>query len=274
MREVYRGLWVVAYRELLRFTHDRSRLFGSVIMPLLFLLIFGLGFNRIIGTLTPGVDYLKFVFPGMMTMNVLILSLMSGLSVVWDREFGFLKEILVAPLSRTGIALGKAVGGAAVALIPGLLMVSLAPFLGLSLTPLLVLQLIPMLAIIAVSLAGVGVLIASRMRSQQGFQILMPFVVLPMIFLSGAFFPVSGLPPWLTPVVLLNPATYGIDAIRQVVLGNALTAAPPGLTGAAGAILGVSVFGHTMGIWEDLVLISLLGSVVMVAAVWSFNRQD
>ena len=126
---VFRATWVVAYRELLRFVSERSRLFSSFAMPLLFLVIFGAGFNRIIGTMTPGVDFIQFMYPGIIAMTVLMNSVMSGLSVVWDREFGFLKEILVAPLGRSGIVLGKALGSAAVAIMQGIIMLILAPVL-------------------------------------------------------------------------------------------------------------------------------------------------
>src|SRR4030042_5259260 len=114
MADVFRAIWVVAYRELLRFVSERSRIFSSFAMPLLFLVIFGAGFNRIIGAVTPGVDFIQFMYPGIIAMTVLMNSVMSGLSVVWDREFGFLKEILVAPLGRSGIVIGKAAGSAAV----------------------------------------------------------------------------------------------------------------------------------------------------------------
>src|SRR3990172_2392652 len=177
MADIFRATWVVSYRELLRFMQERTRLFSSFAMPLLFLVIFGAGFNRIIGALTPGVNFIQFMYPGIIAMTVLTNSLMSGLSIVWDREFGFLKEILVAPLARSGIVLGKAVGAATVAVGQGIVMLVLAPFLGVALTPLLVLELIPMLIIISVSLSGLGVLIASRMRSQQGFQIVMQVII-------------------------------------------------------------------------------------------------
>src|SRR4030043_2072535 len=145
MADVFRGMWVVAYRELLRFVQERSRMFSSFAMPLLFLVIFGAGFNRVIGMLTPGVDFIQFMYPGIIAMTVLMNSVMSGLSVVWDREFGFLKEILVAPLGRSGIVLGKAAGSATVAVMQGVIMLVLAPLLSVSLSPVLVPKIIPIL---------------------------------------------------------------------------------------------------------------------------------
>jgi len=261
---------VVAYRELLRFTSERIRMFSSFAMPLLLLVIFGAGFNRIIGALTPGVNFIQFMYPGIIAMTVLTNSLMSGLSIVWDREFGFLKEILVAPLARSGIVLGKAVGAATVAVGQGIVMLVLAPFLGVALTPLLVLELIPMLIIISVSLSGLGVLIASRMRSQQGFQIVMQVIIFPLIFLSGVFFPLNGVPDWLQVISKLNPLSYGVDAIRQLFLGGRA----PSIPGMGPSPLGLTVLGHTMTMWEDMVVIAALGVILMAAAAWAFSKQD
>jgi len=262
MADMFRAIWVVAYRELLRFISERSRMFSSLAMPLLFLVIFGAGFNRMIGTMTPGVDFIQFMYPGIIAMTVLMNSVMSGLSVVWDREFGFLKEILVAPLGRSGIVLGKALGGAAVAIMQGTIMLVLAPILGVSLSFLMVIKLIPVLLIISVSLSGLGILVASRMRSQQGFQIIVQIIIMPLIFLSGVFFPVNNVPGWLELVSKLNPLTYGVDAIRQLFLGE------------GAAAIGVTVLGHTMTVLQDVLLVAILGIVLLSFAVWSFSKQE
>lgn len=272
MADTFRGMWVVAYRELLRFISERSRILSSFAMPLLFLVIFGAGFNRIIGSLTPGVDFIQFMYPGIIAMTVLTNSVMSGLSVVWDREFGFLKEILVAPIGRSGIVLGKAAGSAAVAVMQGIIMLVLAPILGVSLTPLLVVELIPMLILISVSLSGLGILIASRMRSQQSFQIIVQIIIFPLIFLSGVFFPVNSVPTWLAVISKINPLTYGVDAIRQLFLGREITA----VGGAMGGnfAIGVTIFGHTMTIVEDMLIVVILGVILLSTAAWSFSRQE
>jgi len=273
MEEVFRGMWVVAYRELLRFVQERSRIVSSFAMPLLLLVIFGAGFNRIIGAMTPGVNYIQFMYPGIIAMTVLMSSVMSGLSIVWDREFGFLKEILVAPLGRSGIVLGKAAGSATVAVIQGIVMLVLAPFLGVSLSPLMVIELIPVLIIISLSLSGLGVLVASRMRSQQGFQIIVQIIIMPLIFLSGVFFPVNNVPTWLEVISKINPLTYGVDAIRQLFLGEKM-AAIGGVMGQGGYTIGVTVLGHTMTILEDVLLVAVLGIVLMTIAAWSFSKQE
>ena len=273
MEAVCRGMWVIAYRDLLRFVQERARLISSFAMPLLFLVIFGAGFSRVIGNLTPGVDFIQFIYPGIIAMTVLMGSLMSGLSVVWDREFGFLREVLVAPLSRTGIVLGKAGGTALIALGQGLIMLVLAPFVGVNLSPMMVLKLVPLLIIVSVSLSGLGILIASRMRSQQGFQMLVQIIIMPLVFLSGVFFPVNNVPAWLEVISKINPLTYGVDAIRQVFLGTDLSAMV-GATGNPGYAIGVTVFGHTMSVLDDALVVAALGIVLVTAAVWSFNKQE
>lgn len=273
MEDIVRGMWVISYRELLRFIQERSRVLSSFAMPLLFLVIFGAGFNRIVGTLTPGVNFIQFMYPGIIAMTVLTNSIMSGLSVVWDREFGFLKEILVAPLGRSGIVLGKAAGSATVAVIQGIIMLVLTPLVGVSLSPMLVLMLVPMLIVISVSLSGLGVLIASRMRSQQGFHIVVQLIVFPLIFLSGVFFPVNSVPTWLEVISKINPLTYGVDAIRQLFLGNSV-GAMGGAVVQGNYAIGVTVFGHTMTVLEDMLVVVVFGIVLLSVATWSFGRQE
>jgi len=262
MSDVLLGVWVIAYRELLRFVQERSRLLSSFAMPLLFLVIFGAGFSRSIGTMAPGVDFVQFIYPGILAMTVLMNSVMSGLSVVWDREFGFLKEILVAPLGRTGIVLGKATGSATVAVMQGGVMLLLAPLVGVKVSPLMVMQLVPVLVIISMSLSGLGVLVASRMRSQQGFQLIVQIIIMPLIFLSGVFFPVNNVPGWLEVFSKANPLTYGVDAIRQLFLAGSAD------------VTGVTVFGHTMTVLQDVAVVACFGIVLLLLAAWSFGKQE
>ena len=260
MAIVFRSIWVIAYRELVRFVQDKPRLFSSFSMPVIFLLIFGAGFGKLIGQMMPGVDYIQFMYPGILAMTVLMTSVMSGISIVWDREFGFLKEVLVSPLSRTGVLAGKAVGAAIIAIVQGAIMLLLTPIVNVPITLGKVLALLPLLLILSLSLSGLGLLIGARMRSQQGFQIVMQLVIFPMMFLSGIFFPVSGVAAWLAVLSKLNPVTYGIDAIRQVFLGT--------------EVAGVTVFGHTMGIVDSAIVVALVGAVLLTTAIWVFNRQE
>jgi len=261
MAEIWRGTWVVAYRELLRFVSERSRILSSFAMPLLFLVIFGAGFTNVIGTLAPGVNFIQFMYPGIIAMTVLTSSLFAGISVVWDREFGFLKEILVAPIGRTGIVLGKAIGATFVALLQALIMLVLAPFLGVSLSPGLVAGLIPLVVVISLGLSGLGILIASFMTSQQGFQVLIQILIFPLIFLAGVFFPVNAVPLWMEVISKINPLTYGVDAIRQLFLGSNVG-------------LGVAVFGHTMTIIEEVIVVGGLSAILLGGAIVAFNRQE
>lgn len=261
MAEIWRGTWVVAYREILRFVSERSRLLSSFAMPLLFLVIFGAGFSNVIGQLAGGVNFIQFMYPGIIAMTVLTSSLFAGISVVWDREFGFLKEILVAPIGRTGIVLGKAIGATLVALLQALIMLVLAPFLGVSLSPGLVLQLVPIVVILSLGLAGLGILIASFMTSQQGFQVLIQILIFPLIFLAGVFFPVNSVPAWMEVISKVNPLTYGVDAIRQLFIGS-------------NSSLGVVVFGHTMTIVEEVIMVGGLSAILLGGAIVAFNRQE
>lgn len=263
MADVFRGIWVVAYRELLRFVQERSRLFSSFAMPLIFLVIFGAGFGELIGSMTPGVNYIQFMYPGILAMNVLMSSIMSGISIVWDREFGFLKEILVSPLGRGGIILGKATGGAAVAVLQAVIMLILAPILGVSLSFVMVLKLVLVIVIVSMSLSGMGLLVASRMQSQQGFQVIVQLIIMPLVFLAGVFYPVNNVPVWMEVISKVNPLTYGVDAIRQIFLGSG-----------GAATIGVTIFGHTMTVVEDVLIVAAFGILLLSLSIWSFSKQE
>jgi len=192
-------------------------------------------------------------------------SLMSGLSIVWDREFGFLREVLVAPISRGSIVLGKVIGSAIISLGQGIIMLILAPFLQVDLSLILILKLIPVMIIISVTISGLGILIASRMRSQQGFQLLVQIVIMPMTFLSGVFFPVNNVAAWLSVISKLNPLTYGVDAVRQIFLG---------VTTAPAQAIGVTIFGHNMGVLDDTLIVLGLGVILLVLAILAFSKQE
>jgi ABC-2 type transport system permease protein len=192
---------------------------------------------------------------------VLTSSLFAGVSVVWDREFGFLREILVAPIGRTGIVLGKAIGATVTGLLQVLIMLVLAPILGVPLSPGIVLGLIPVVVILSLGLSGLGILIASFMTSQQGFQLVIQLLIFPLIFLAGVFFPVDNVPDWLAVISKVNPLTYGVDAIRQIFLGPL-----PGI--------GVTIGDHVVSLGEELAIISGLGALLLGGAVVAFNRRD
>ncbi len=272
MIELYRGIWVVAYCELLRVLNERSRLVGLLLTPVMILLVFGIGFNRMVGSLGPGVDYTKFLFPGVIAMNAIFSSLNTGASIVWDREHGFLKEILVAPIGRSGVVLGKALGGAAVVMLNATILLLLAPIVGVSLDPMLVLKLVPLLLVLSVALSSFGILLATQVRSQQGYNVLMELLQFPLIFLSGTFFPLNTLPGWLEAVSKLNPVTYGVDAIRKVILSGEL--AGVNVPGLEGAEIAAGVLGNSLGALQNGLIVAAIGMALMSGAVLAFNRQE
>ena len=258
-----RGVYTIWYRDILRFWRDKMRLFGSVSFPLLFLFVFGSGLSSRMGDLGPGVDFTQFIFPGIIGMTVLMSSFMAGISVAWDREFGFLKEVLVAPISRAAVAIGKTLGSATVALFQGLIILIFAPLVGADLTVWTVLALIPLMFLLAASLGALGILLATRIRSMEAFQAVTQMLMFPMIFLSGAFFPLQGLPGWMSVLVKINPATYGITPIRQIMLGAT-----------SDSVYSISLFGHTLSVWENILILAAFGTVTILLAMLSFGNQE
>ncbi|MFC2003360.1 ABC transporter permease [Chloroflexota bacterium] len=258
-----RGIYTIWYRDLLRFWHDKMRLMGAITFPLLFLFVFGSGLSARMGSLGPGIDFVQFMFPGIIGMTVLMSSFMAGVSVVWDREFGFLKEVLVAPISRVSVATGKTLGAATVALLQGLLILLFAPLIGVSFSPWLVLVLLPLMFLLAASMGSLGILLATRIRSMEAFQAVMQMLMFPMVFLSGVFFPLQGLPAWMNALVKLNPATYGIAPIRQIILG--ISPSSP---------FNIDLFGHTMSLWDNVAVLAAFGLVMLLLAMWSFGHQE
>lgn len=258
-----RGVYIIWYRDILRFWHDKMRMAGSITFPLLFLFVFGSGLSSRMGPLGPGVDYVQFIFPGIIGMTVLMSSFMAGISVVWDREFGFLKEVLVAPISRASVAIGKTLGAATVALLQGMIILLLAPLIGVSFSAWTILALLPLMLLLAVSMGSLGILLATRIRSMEAFQAVMQMLMFPIVFLSGVFFPLEGLPTWMSVVVKINPATYGIAPIRQVILGKT-----------ASSSFAINLFGHTLSLWENIALLAVFGTVMIFLAMWSFSHQE
>jgi len=209
---------IIWYREILRFIRNRPRIISSLVMPFLWLVMFGSGisgsfsFNNL--GISSGFNYVLFLFPGVLGMTVLFTSIFSAISIVRDREFGFLKAILVAPVPRTSIALGKILGGATIASIQGFLIVVLLPLVGIPLKINLLL-LLPVIFLVALMMSAFGLFVAAQIRTTEGFQTVMQFVTLPMFMLSGALFPLRNLPSWMNFLSKINPASYGVDLIRH-----------------------------------------------------------
>lgn len=218
-----RAVYIVWWRDVIRYGRDRVRLLASLAQPMLYLLIFGSGLSASLGAgfaSGSGISYMQFMYPGIISMAVLFTAIFAAMGIVWDREFGFLKELLVAPIERSAIAVGKALGGATQAVFQGAILLVLAPFVGVTFGVASGLALLGYMAVLAFGLSAMGVAIAARMRSMQGFQMVMNFLMMPMFFLSGALFPLVGLPGWMTVLTRLDPASYGIDPIRRTLLGE------------------------------------------------------
>lgn len=220
LRHNARAIYVITYREFKKFIRERSRLIGTMARPVLWLFVVGLGMGQLVRA-EGGVSYLQFIFPGMLGMTVLFASIFSAISIVWDREFGFLKEILVAPISRFSVVFGKALAGTAISVVQVLIMVAFIPFLGLDISAWQLVQLILYSGLLAFALTSMGILVASMMSSYEGFNIIMNFLVMPMFFLSGAMYPVRKLPEALRILTHINPLTYGVDALKNAALSHA-----------------------------------------------------
>lgn len=210
------AIYVLWLREMKRFMRAKSRVIGALAMPLFFLAFLGLGFRRLaIPGIAGEVDYITFLVPGIIGMSILFSSTFGGLSVLWDREFGFLKEIMVAPVSRVSIVLGRIAGGATTTLIQALLILSISCIMGFKIVGVssIVLALLFM-TLISITFLGLGLIFASKMRDMQGFSIVMNFVIFPLFFLSGALYPIENFPTWLRYISKLDPLTYGVDGLR------------------------------------------------------------
>ena len=257
-----RGAFTIWYRDILRYQRDRARLIASLGQPLLFLVLFGGGFSAAISGLGQGqVNYTQFLFPGILAMTVLFTGVFSAVSIVWDREFGFLKEVMVAPVERTAVAAGKVAGGSSIAILQGVIILVLAPLLGIRMSLFQVIQIIGILLLLALMMTSLGLLIAARQRTMEGFHMLMNFVLLPMFFLSGAFFPLRGVPLWMEVLASLDPVTYGVDPLRQVVLQGVMTET---------ALQQVAL----RPIAVNVAMMAGLSLFFILPGVWLFSRQD
>jgi ABC-2 type transport system permease protein len=201
-----------------RFARAKSRIVGAVAMPLFFLVFLGMGFNRMaVPGLGRQVKYILFLVPGILGMGLLFSSTFGGLSVLWDREFGFLKEIMVAPVSRLSIVVGRIAGGTTTGLLQGILILVVSFILGFRVpSPAALLLGLLMMILIATTFLGLGLIFASKMKDMQGFSVVMNFVIFPLFFLSGALYPLGNFPIWVRCLSYADPLTYGVDGLRGV----------------------------------------------------------
>ncbi|HEY7683276.1 MAG TPA: ABC transporter permease [Gemmatimonadales bacterium] len=255
IRNEVNGILAIWYREWKVFLREKSRIVASVVNPILWLLVFGGGLGSNVSI--PGVEYQAFIYPGILAQAVLFTSIFFGVYIVWDRKIDFLKEVLVAPISRTAIFIGKVVGGATDGIIQALILLLLGAILGaagaipgLHLTPASMVTALLILVLTTAALVSVGLIIGSRMESPEGFQLVSSFLLFPTFFLSGALFPLDRLPPWLVPLVFVDPLTYSVDALRR-------------------SILGTSHFSLAF----DLSIITVWTAVIFVVGTWAFARM-
>jgi len=215
--DIVYALWL---RNMKRYLRSKSRIVGSIAMPLFFLAFLGFGLNSVVQLPGMGGNYIQFLIPGMVAMSVLFTSVFSGVQIIWDKQFGFLKETLVAPISRLEIMVGQTVGGATTAFIQGFIILVISLLVGLQISSISgFLIAFGFMALIGVAFTAFGIAIASKMEDMTGFQLIMNFVVFPIFGLSGALFPISSLPSWIAPITLLDPLTYGVEGIRYGLTG-------------------------------------------------------
>jgi ABC-2 type transport system permease protein len=261
---------IVWQRELIRFSQDRLRIVTSLVQPFLFLFVLGTGLSRLASRGTHGVDLRTFVFPGVLCMAVMFTAMFSAASVVWDREFGFLREMMVAPVRRSSLVLGKCLGGATVAGFQGVIVLALAGLVGVPYAPGLIVGVLALQLLLAFSITAFGVMAAARVTQMQSFMALTQMVILPMYFISGAMFPVAGLPAWLSVLNRIDPLTYAVDPMRRVVFGHL------DISAAARHALdpGVTWFGWRVPGLLEAAVVGLLGLAMLGIAIAEFSRIE
>ena len=271
LRHDLRAIGIVWRRELIRFRTDRLRAITALIQPLLFLFILGTGLSSLAGGSMPqGISFKTFIYPGVLAMSVLFTAIFSAASIVWDREFGFLREILVAPVSRASIVIGKCLGGATIATFQGVIFLILAGTADVPYNPILILTLIGELLLLSFTLTAFGVMMAARIKQFQAFMALTQMLVFPLFFLSGALYPLTGLPAWLSVLTRIDPLTYIVGPMRHAVFSY-LT-----MPAAFQQRLSPSV---TWGGWEvpivlSLGIVAIMGLGMMAIAIAEFRKTE
>ncbi|MHB1525499.1 MAG: ABC transporter permease [Candidatus Dormibacteria bacterium] len=269
MADDLRAIWVVWKRELIRFSRNRLRILTSVAQPVLFLYILGSGLSPLISA-TAHFNFRTFMFPGMLGMTILFTSIFSAMSIVWDREFGFLREMLVAPVHRWTLVLGKCLGGATVASIQGAIILALAGTVGVPYNVVMLLTLLGEMALTAFALTAFGVMLAARISQVESFQMVTQFFVLPMFFLSGAIFPLNDLPTWLAVLSKLDPLSYAVDPFRKAVFSQINL--PPALRHTLDP--GISWGSFQLPVWLEMAMIALAAVAMLLVAMNQFSKTD
>ncbi|WP_276963962.1 ABC transporter permease [Ferrimicrobium acidiphilum] len=266
-----RAISIVWRRELIRFWRDKLRMVTSLIQPILFLFVLGTGLSTLAKHgMPPGVNLRTFLYPGVLAMSALFTALFSAGSIVWDREFGFLREMLVAPVSRGSIVLGKCLGGTTVATFQGVIILIMAGLAGIPYRPTLILALIGELLLLSFTLTAFGVMMAARIQQFQAFMAVTQMLVMPLFFLSGALYPLAGLPTWLTVLTRIDPLTYIVGPMRSVVFNSI------NMTQAARHFLspGVTWNGWLVPVALSLAIVAVMGAAMAFIAILEFRKSD
>jgi ABC-2 type transport system permease protein len=265
-----RAIGIVWMRELIRFRSDRLRIITTLIQPLLFLFVLGSGLQQLSSASTHGVDLKTFIYPGILCISVMFTAMFSAASIVWDREFGFLREMMVAPVRRGSIVVGKVLGGTTVAGLQGLIVVALAGAVGVPYDPMLIIGIVLLQLLLAFTVTAFGVMVAARIKQMQSFMGVMQMIVMPMFFISGALFPVQNLPGWLTVLNRLDPLTYAVEPMRRLVFDHL------DISAAARQALdpGVTWFGWRVPTGLEIAIVALLGLLMLAIAIWEFSGSE
>jgi ABC-2 type transport system permease protein len=265
-----RAVRIVWKRELIRFSKDRMRIVTSLVQPLLFLFVLGSGLQQLSAASTHGVNLKTFIFPGILCLSVMFTAMFSAASIVWDREFGFLREMMVAPVRRSSIVIGKCLGGATVASLQGVILLSLCGLVDIPYSVPMILGVFGLQLLLAFSITAFGVMAAARVKQMQSFMGLMQMIVMPMFFLSGALFPVTNLPGWLAFLNRIDPLTYAVSPMRSLVFSHL------DLSAEAQAALdpGITWFGGPVPIALEVLTVAALGLIMLSIAIWEFNAGE
>ena len=249
--KVMNTIYILWLRQIKKYFRSTPRIIGSLGQPLLFLLSFGFGFGAIYQRAGEG-SYIQFLAPGIILMSVLFTAVFSGIDLIWDKQFGFLKETLVAPVSRLQIVLGKTLGGATVATLQGVIVFVLTLIVGFKPVNWFLLPVaLIFVFLVALLFTSLGITIASKLEDMQGFQLIMNFLIMPIFFLSGALFPLTGLPKAMEIVTKLDPATYGVDAVRGILTGS-----------------------YNFGLHVDFLVLTAIAAAILTLGSYLFSRIE
>ncbi|MHB1260973.1 MAG: ABC transporter permease [Thermoplasmatota archaeon] len=268
-RHDLRTVGMVMNREIIHFWRAKSTIAMNFLQPLLFLLVLGVGLNPVVDS-GGSIDFMVFLFPGLLGMTVVSASVSSAASTVVDRQFGFLRVMMVAPVRRVSVALGKIAGGTLTASLQGALFLLLAPFVGARMDLWTLAQVVLVTVLLAFEMAAFGVFMASYVKRIQSFGFAVQFFLFPMLLLSGAMFPLQGAPPWLAIVAKLNPMAYSFDALRRVMVSGQASGADSG----SALATGITVLGRSVSVAQELALTALLSILFVVLASRALSRND